>query len=138
MLKPRPLRALAAVVLAAGLFIAGCASVDSFNKIAADVTGEAITASEQNRCAVHPKPCLEDADFKAVNVVLYQVSTAGATYTKLRIAGTATTADASMFLAAVSEATTALSRAFPDGRVGAVLSKLIALQQRAVQLLGTT
>lgn len=117
--------------------LAACASAERFNRMAADVTHAAIVASEQNRCTVHPAPCLSDQQFKDVNLELYQVSVAGREFTKLQIAGTASTKDVHTFLATVATTTAALSRAFPDGSVGSVLAELTKLQQRAVKLLGS-
>jgi hypothetical protein len=128
--------ALSLLVVVAFALGAGCATVDSFNKVAADVTHDAIVASEDNRCTVHAKPCLSDDQFKAVNVELHKVSVAGTEYTKLRITGKASIADVQTFLSVVAEETSILSKTFPDGSVGAVLSKLTDLQVKAVKLLG--
>lgn len=127
---------LVAIALLTTTVFSGCASTDSFNKLSAQLTRDAITASERNRCTEHAAPCLSDDQFKAVNVRLHQVSVAGLEYTKLRIAGTASIANAQTFIATVATETAALSKAFPDGAVAGVLAKLTELQQRAVRLLG--
>jgi hypothetical protein len=118
------------------LSMTACATVDSFNKVAADVTHEAIVASEQHRCTVHAQPCLSDEQFRAVNAELHKVSVAGVEFTKLRIAGKASIADAQTFLAVVAEETGVLSKTFTNGSISAVLAKLTELQAKAVQLLG--
>lgn len=132
-----PAIAILLAVVLGSLTLSGCASVDKFNKIAADVTHDAIVASENNRCAVHPAPCLSQQEFVDINTELYKVSVAGREFTKLRIAGKASAADVSTFLAVISQETGVLSKAFPDGRIGAVLVKLIELQAQAVSLLGS-
>lgn len=137
----RQIRTARAHLVALSLAIAlpalvGCASTDQFNKIAADVVGEAITASEQNRCTEHAPPCLSDDQFRAVNLELNRVSVAGREFTKLRIAGTASTQDVATFLGVVAEESAILSRTFPNGAISDVLTKLIELQAKAVKLLG--
>ena len=125
---------LALLVLA--LALSACASLDSFNRAAADVTHQAIVASEDARCSVRPVPCLSDDQFKAVNVKLLEVSTAGRVYTELRIAGKSSASDVSTFLATVARVTADLSTTFRDGRIGAVLQELTKLQAKAAALLG--
>jgi hypothetical protein len=116
----------------------GCRSTDQFNRLAAQLTSDAITASEQHRCTVHGMPCLTDDQFKAVNGHLNKVSVAGEEYTKLRIAGTASVKDASTFLSTVATETGILAQTYTDGAIWAVLAKLTALQQKAVTLIGGT
>lgn len=123
-------------VLLLSLTLNACATVDSFNKAAADLTHDAIVASEQHRCTVHLAPCLSDDQFKAVNLELNKVSVSGREFTKLRIAGKASATDISTFLATVSEETTVLTKTFPDGAIGGVLAELVKLQAKAVALLG--
>lgn len=113
----------------------GCASVDRFNALSADLTRDAITASEDHRCTVHAPPCLSDPQFKQTNVILNQISVAGVTFTKIRITGAALPSDTTAFLIAVSTGITDLARAFPNGEVGTVLTKLATLQQQALDLL---
>lgn len=129
------MRPLLALLLA--LTLAACATVDTFNQAAANLTREAITATEQNRCTVRPAPCLTDPQFRRVNVELNKISVAGQRFTTLRIAGKATTQDASAFLATLANEIGILARTFPDGVVGTILQKLGDLQQRATKLLGT-
>ena len=135
-MKLAKLTAAFVLAFALGVLAQACATVDSFNKVAADVTHDAIVASEDNRCTVHAKPCLSDDQFKAVNLELHKVSVAGTEFTKLRIAGKSSIADAQTFLSVVAEETSILSKTFPDGSVGAVLAKLTELQVKAVKLLG--
>lgn len=136
----RPRLSLEGVVIVLAFALAalfsGCASTDRFNRLAADLTHQAIVASEQHRCVEHAAPCLTDAQFKAVNVELHKVSVAGAEFTRLRIAGTASVKDAQTFLATVAEEVAKLSRAYPDGAVGKVLAILGELQAKAAKLIG--
>jgi len=117
------LAGLVAIVIASA-----CATIDQFNKAAANITHDAIVASEQQKCSVHAAPCLSDAQFVQVNLELHKVSVAGDEFTKLRIDGKATIADVHTFLAVVAEETAILAKAFPDGVIGDVLKKLAALQ----------
>ena len=134
-MKQMVLTFLVAAALGAGL-ASGCASVDKFNVVAADVTHDAIVASEQHRCSVHWAPCLTDDKFKAVNVELHKVSVAGTEFTKLRLAGHSTIGDAHTFLAVVAEETAILSKTFQTGAIAEVLAELAKLQTQATKLLG--
>lgn len=123
-----------AVILLAGSMSA-CASTDQFNKLSANLTHDAIVSSEQHRCSSHPAPCLGADQFKAVNVALATISDAGVAYTKLRIAGTATPADAAAFFNVLVSVTSMLSHDYPTGAVGGVLAKLVALEAKLSQFI---
>ena len=124
------------LIVLCALLSGSCASTDSFNRLAANLTRDAITATEQNRCTVHAQPCLSDDQFKGANVELNKISVAGREYTKLRIAGTASAKDAHTFLATVAEETAILAKTYTTGGIAAALAKLTELQSRAVKLLG--
>lgn len=123
------------VTVLAGLTLSACASVDGFNRLSANITRDAITQSELNRCTVHAQPCLSDDQFRAVNLELHKISVAGTEFTKLRIAGTSSLADVSTFLSVVATETAVLSTAFPNGAIAKVLAALTKLQAQAVALL---
>lgn len=119
------------LVLALALFsLSACASTDQFNKVAANLTKEAIVVTETNRCTEHAAPCLTPSQFKAANAVMVKISDAGITYTKLRLAGKASPADALIFFRVISAQTTILSRDFPSGTLGTALQKLVELEAR--------
>jgi len=123
-------------VLLAALLLSGCATVDSLNVTAERFTRQAIEQSELNRCSVHPAPCLTDDQFKAVNVELNKTAVAGREFTKLRIAGKASMADAATFLHTLSSTTASLSMAFTTGAIRTVLDKLAQAQTTVTRLMG--
>ena len=75
---------LTVLLLAIGLFSAGCATFDSSLSKA---VSQATTLSEQLHCGTPGAPaqpaCLNDGQFKTVNADLAKVSTAGLAYTQI-------------------------------------------------------
>ena len=126
---------LLATTLAASLVATGCATVDSLNRSSEQLVKDTIRQSELNQCSVHAAPCLGPAEFAAVNVELNQIAVAGREFTKLRLRGTATVADASAFLATVAQETTTLLQEFPNGPIGSILTDLSQLQTTMTKLL---
>jgi hypothetical protein len=122
--------------LAIAVTFVGCASVGRINQTAEKIVRESITQSEVNRCTVHAQPCLTDEQFVEVNLELNKVAVAGREFTKLEIAGKATTADAAKFLSTVSSEVTILTRTFPTGAVHTVLVKLTELQAQITKIIG--
>lgn len=124
------------ILIVALVAAAGCATVDKFNKVASDLTHEAIVASENNQCTVHAAPCLSANEFREVNVELNKLSVAGREFTKLRLAGKASTADIVTFLGVVAEENAILSKTYKTGGIAKVLQALTKLQTKAAGLLG--
>lgn len=124
-----------ACLVAAGVII-GCASV---NVKMERLTRDAIAASEDMRCTLHPTPCLSDAQFKAVNIELYNVAVVGGELTKLSRAGSVAPNDYVRLVQAVEKAINALAtQSFPAGTIGKILGTLQELDAKARQLSGGT
>ncbi len=113
------------VLVTFALMATGCAS--TLVK-AEKVVRTTIDATEQNRCTVHPAPCLTEQQFKDANAALYRVAVAGSHATAVEAVHAAKPEDYKAFYDALVEGVKALKATGVGGAIGSALDALVKAQ----------